>query len=220
MNVVEKYKLEIKKYSFSNRDILLYQTENVDEFLDRISNEEYCVDERFPFFIRVWDSGYYLAKYLLEETPISQIEGKQFLELGGGSGIVGIAVLLLGGKVIFSDYEEDSLELINLNCKLNGLNEFKTIKGDWRDFPVLTEKIDFLTASDVFYEQKFLTSLMRTAKIFLDDGAEFLLSDPGREYFYEYLQTIQKNGYKTDLKKVYKNQTTDLRNINIYRISL
>ncbi len=220
MSVIEKYKLKIKKYSFRDRDILLYQTENVDEFLDRISNEEYSKDERFPFFIRVWDSGYYLAKYLLEETPLFQIEGKQFLELGGGSGIVGIAILLLGGKVIFSDYEEDALEMINLNCKLNGLNEFKTIKGDWRDFPELNDKIDFLTASDVFYEQRFLTPLMNTAKTFLDRGALFLLSDPGREYCYEYLQTIQKNGYKTDLKKVYKNQTTDLRNINIYHISL
>ncbi|HQB61969.1 MAG TPA: 50S ribosomal protein L11 methyltransferase, partial [Spirochaetota bacterium] len=143
MNVIEKYRLEIKKYSFRDRDILLYQTEDVDEFLDRISNEEYNRDERFPFFIRVWDSGYYLAKYLLEETPISQIEGKRFLELGGGSGIVGIAILLLGGKVIFSDYEEDALKIIDLNCKLNGLNEFKTIKGDWRDFPALDEKIDF-----------------------------------------------------------------------------
>ncbi|HRU44372.1 MAG TPA: hypothetical protein P5322_07575, partial [Spirochaetota bacterium] len=59
-----------------------------------------------------------------------------------------------------------------------------------------------------------------TAKRFLDGGALFLLSDPGREYCYEYLQTIQKNGYKTELKKVYKNQTTDMRNINIYHINL
>ena len=218
MDIITKYNLKENKYFYRGNEIKIFQTENIDSLLDKISDEQFDVDERFPYFVKVWDSGYNLAKYFIEEFDKNLIRDKKYLELGSGSGIVGIALCLNGAKVVFSDYEIDSLSLCKINANANNITEVKLLSADWRNFPEVDTQIDYLIASDIFYENRFLLPLIDLTKRFLDKGTKFILSDPGREYCQLYLDCLNNDDYKVVLLKNYKNQENPVRDIRIYQI--
>merc|ERR1719461_1948910 len=60
----------------------------------------------------VWDCGVMMAKYL-ELQPADFFEGKTFVELGSGTGILGLVCAALGGTVIVSD-KDDEKPIIDL----------------------------------------------------------------------------------------------------------
>jgi len=64
----------------------------------------------------VWDAALVLAKYL--ELRKEDICGKKIIELGSGTGVVGLAAATLGADVIVSDLE-DNLQLMKQNISSN-----------------------------------------------------------------------------------------------------
>lgn len=62
--------------------------------------------------------------FLLHSDFSSLIRNKICVELGAGTGIVGILASMMGGKVTLTD-QESMLELMQENIKLNGLEEKK-----------------------------------------------------------------------------------------------
>ncbi|KAJ1977474.1 Methyltransferase-like protein 21B [Dimargaris verticillata] len=60
----------------------------------------------------VWDGAYILAQYLTHHIPLS---GHRCLELGAGSGLVGLAAWLHGAKVTLTDLPE---ALPHLRCNV------------------------------------------------------------------------------------------------------
>jgi len=197
MNIIEKYGLTIKNIEISDMIIKLYQTENLDKFLDTIDPDEYYKDERFPYFVNVWQSGIGLSLYFKKHFQIDHIKGKSFLELGSGTGIVGIVISLLGGIVTFSDYEEDSLSMCEANYKLNELKDFKGFIGDWRDFPFPEKSFDYIIGSDLLYEKRFVTPLSVVTDYFLRKDSSFILSDPDRNHCPEFIKTMGEKGCNT-----------------------
>jgi len=77
--------------------------------------------------------------------PFGAAQGKilHILDMFAGSGCIGIAILkhIKNSQVVFSDINKDNLKQIEINCKLNSINEkrykiiesdvFKNIKGDY-----------------------------------------------------------------------------------------
>ena len=217
-DIIKKYNLKVKSLKGKNSEMKIFQAETLDNIIDSIIFNKFTEDERFPYFLNIWDSGIHLFRFLTEEFDAKIFKNKKIVELGSGTGIVGISFLKLGGKVLFTDFESEALELCKLNANLNHFKKIKTLMADWRNFPDLKFKADYITGSDLFYEKRMLQPLTDTSMKFLDRGAKFILADPSREYCSDYLRLMDDKGYKTSIMKVYKNSISTLRDTRIYQI--
>ena len=68
----------------------------------------------------VWDTAIIMAKWLEFNCDQTYFEGKTFLELGSGTGILGLIVARLGGNVIVTDKHDETFltDLLKENLKV------------------------------------------------------------------------------------------------------
>ncbi|XP_067895176.1 protein-lysine methyltransferase METTL21D isoform X1 [Heterodontus francisci] len=117
----------------------------------------------------VWDAALVLAKYLETSTfyqdGLHAFTGKSVVELGSGTGVVGLMASVLGAHVTVTDLEELQ-ELLNININDNkhlvtGSIQAKVLK--WgesvKDLP---PDPDYILVADCIYYEQSLEPLLRT----------------------------------------------------------
>ncbi|XGW10956.1 hypothetical protein V3C99_012448 [Haemonchus contortus] len=123
----------------------------------------------------VWPGAQYLAEFLCSNSEL--FRNKVCLELGAGTGILGLTAAKLGARrVILTDYpSEEILSLLEENVKKNELSNSCLVKGlDWQDRENVAstidalEELDFLIAADVFYDVCTFRPLLSTICQFFD----------------------------------------------------
>ena len=60
----------IKKYNYGDYIIKLEQISNVDELVDEISDDEFNLDERLPYWAEVWPSAQALTGFVLKNQSL------------------------------------------------------------------------------------------------------------------------------------------------------
>jgi predicted nicotinamide N-methyase len=137
-------------------------------------------DEDFgvPYWAFGWGGGLALARHILKFPAI--IAGRRVLDLGAGSGIVGIAAAKSGARhVIAADIDRHAIAATALNSAANGV-AVSAFAGD------LTAgsppAVDVVPVGDLFYAQ----DLARRVTAFLDRCAgsniAVLIGDPWRRF--------------------------------------
>ncbi|KAF4318945.1 hypothetical protein JM18_006359 [Phytophthora kernoviae] len=121
--------------------------------------------------LTTWDGSVVLAKYL-EHKRREDIAGSRIVELGSGTGLVGISAALLGAReVILTDlaYVVDNLaanaaETLKLaaNADRPVESDVSTQVLDWFNPPKDLGDIDFLMASDVVWVEELIPPLVKT----------------------------------------------------------
>jgi len=100
----------------------------------------------------VWDAALVLCKYFenVEEFPIGYFTGKKIIELGAGTGCVGLVLSRLGGKVTLTD-QKQMLPLLEHNTKLNNLeHKVQVVEFNWgEETPLLSPPYDIILLSDL-----------------------------------------------------------------------
>ena len=130
-----------------------------------------------PYWAFAWAGGQAMARYLLDNREIAA--GKRVLDLGSGSGLVGIAALKCGaGAVTAADTDRLAMAAAGLNAQLNGV-KLGCTADDLLDGPNLGW--DLVVAGDVFFEQP-MAGRMETWLRHLACTATVLIGDPGRTY--------------------------------------
>jgi predicted nicotinamide N-methyase len=131
-----------------------------------------------PYWAYPWGGGLALARYVLDHPEI--VVGRRVLDLGAGSGLVGIAAAKTGAaSVVAVDTCPYARTATALNAQANGVSvEFQL--GDLLgDAP--PDDIDLVLAGDLFYE----AALAERSLGFLDRcvtaGIDVLVGDPWRE---------------------------------------
>ena len=133
-----------------------------------------------PYWAHVWGGGLALARYLLDRGELrGDVRGRRVLDLGAGSGLVGIAAAKAGaGAVLASDSDPDALAAVAVNAALNDV-AITCLRGDLLDGP--PPEVDLIAVGDLFYEAR----LARRVTIFLDRcvraGIDVLVGDPWRK---------------------------------------
>lgn len=132
--------------------------------------------EAAPYWAYWWAGGLALARYLLDHP--AQVAGRRVLDLGAGSGLVGIAAARAGAvHVTAAEIDPRARAAIACNAALNGVS-IADILGEITDGPV--PDADLLLVGDVFYAPEVATRI--TA--FLDRcgiaGIDVLVGDPWR----------------------------------------
>jgi len=123
-----------------------------------------------PYWAFCWASGSALASFIGANDAL--FRGKKLIDLGAGSGVVGIAAAKVGASVICCDIDPDALIAVESNAELNGVRCHRSARSA---FPKLGEialsqslgdspNADILVAADVLYDPQNLPLLDHFAK--------------------------------------------------------
>ncbi|GMK59092.1 hypothetical protein CspeluHIS016_0701070 [Cutaneotrichosporon spelunceum] len=160
---------------------------------------------------KVWDSGLALASWLFRwlrgghphteaRNVLGRLDGARSLELGSGTGLVGIALSLLDpkAKVIATDLDS-AMEIMRENVALNNLGD--RVEADVLDWdvplPAWATNMPVVIAADVTYNTASFPALVETLERLLkaeaDGGAPRLVlaykqRDPGERELWTMLR--------------------------------
>nr|CAH7768033.1 unnamed protein product [Callosobruchus chinensis] len=178
--------------------------------------------------LQIWECSYDLLNYIVSEKI--QFKNVKVLDLGCGSGIIGIYTLLHGSTCYFQDYNEDVLQYFTIpNILVNDkqlLERSKFYSGDWESFANNMvsdslpegEKFDYIFTSETVYSTHSYPKLHKVFESLLkDDGKVYLAAKSfyfgvggGVPYFKEFL----------DKNKVFKYLTVWEHTTGIKRVIL
>ncbi len=162
-----------------------------------------------PYWAFAWAGGQALARYVLDHPEI--VRGKRVLDIGSGSGLVGLAAAEAGAAdVLAADIDNFACAAIRLNATVND-SAIAVTQDDLIGAPCAW---DVILVGDLFYERPLAERLLAWLKQL---NVPALLGDPDRNYF-------PKSGIE-ELAR-YKVQTTrdledrDIRDTGVYRLTL
>jgi predicted nicotinamide N-methyase len=128
-----------------------------------------------PYWAFAWAGGQALARYLLDNPGL--VTGKRVLDVGAGSGLVGIAAAKAGAaSVLAADIDAFACAAIALNAEVNGV----TLDVTGEDRIGMAAPFDVILVGDLFYERPLAERLLAWLTPL---PALVLLGDPGRSYF-------------------------------------
>jgi predicted nicotinamide N-methyase len=163
-------------FELAGRSIELIAPAEPDRFLDDpdviAANQR---DDYMPYWSYLWPAAPPFAKALLRAPwPVQTT----ILDLGSGIGLTGLASLIRGDRVVFSDYDPQALLLCRHNAVRNGLNDPEILQLDWRTpsqrrFPVIT-------GCEVTYEARNHGPILVLLDKMLADNGVAWIADPGR----------------------------------------
>lgn len=131
-----------------------------------------------PYWAYAWAGGAVLARYVLDRPSI--VAGKRVLDLGAGSGLVGIAAAKAGARaVIAAEIDRNGVVALHLNAQANG------VAIQIRDEEITAgaaPAVDLVLAGDVFYAQDVGQRMLPFLDRCLAAGIDVLVGDPGRAW--------------------------------------
>jgi predicted nicotinamide N-methyase len=151
-----------------------------DALLERLEEPAAAGTPHFadPYWAKLWPAAPLLAEALVRNRPPA---GTRVLELGCGSGLVGVTALACNLDVTFSDYVPLAVYLALQNAARNGLSSGQGITLDWQTDPQLPgDRFDLILAADVTYDQLNLDALLDVVEHRLAAGGQAWFGDTGR----------------------------------------
>ncbi len=143
----------------------------------------------------VWESGLRMVDYFLSNRHL--VEGARVLELGTGTGMVGIATAMMGANVVLSDQNSRLLELVGKNIEKNvdgiraGGGSARCRLLDWREIEHAEDVVDqegpfdLVIGSDVLYGGHTThPMLINTLPVVCSDSTRIFFTYPSRDLEY------------------------------------
>ncbi|HET7085052.1 MAG TPA: methyltransferase [Rhizomicrobium sp.] len=128
-----------------------------------------------PYWAFAWAGGQALARYVLDNPAL--VGGKRVLDIGAGSGLVGLAAIKAGAaSVLAADIDAFACAAIRLNAEANACalavsqDDMIGTAGSW----------EVILVGDLFYERPLAERLLAWLTPL---KLPALLGDPGRNYF-------------------------------------
>ncbi|MEQ1608267.1 MAG: 50S ribosomal protein L11 methyltransferase [Hyphomonadaceae bacterium] len=131
-----------------------------------------------PYWAYHWGGGLALARHVLDHRE--SVAGRRVLDLGAGSGIVGIAGAMSGASyVTAADVDRYAIVAIELNAAANGVT-IETFHGDVTIGS--PPDVDIVMVGDLFYEAGLAARVTAFLDRCLAARIEVLVGDPWRAF--------------------------------------
>jgi predicted nicotinamide N-methyase len=160
-----------------DKSFMIRRVKNIDVLIDAISEEEFRVGERLPYWADIWPSSIALSEYVLENQD--DFAGKKILELGCGLGLTGIVASAIGGEVIFTDNDSHALYFTEENFRRNFKRKASVQLFDWRN-PGHSQSFDIILAADIIYEKRWLEPVLNVLDKKLAETGIAYIANPDR----------------------------------------
>ena len=190
-DLIRKFRTVNRALRIAERDVTVLSPANAD---DLISEDDYVLDERLPYWADLWPS----AQILANEVAIMRLSGLRVLELGCGLGVVAIGATMAGAQVTATDYYEDSLLFARLNVAEATGQSIATRMVDWTEMPTDLGRFDVVLASDVLYEHRYASLVADAIAKTLVRGGEAIVADPGRIALDEFREECSDRGLASE----------------------
>ena len=158
--------------------------------------------QNFPLWPKLWKASWILADYLAAK-PVEK--NKTFLEIGAGLGLVSIVACCFGHRITMTENNPDALHFAQANAHLNGCPGLPIVELDWHQ-PSLTEKYDYIVASEVVYNTADFAPLVKLFQTVLKSDGEIMLASEMRKTSGEFYQYLQPTFRVQTLKKILRSE--------------
>jgi ETFB lysine methyltransferase len=201
----------------AGQNFILKRVKNLDELVDKISDELFNEDERLPYWAELWPSALALTEYILQSAQ--KFRNKEILELGCGMGLTTMALSLIKPKsLLATDYEEAALQNTEKNFALNNILRHPDLQLlDWRK-PQLDKTYEVIVASDVAYEQRFFQPLIDLFKKYLAEDGRVILAEPNRTIARTFFGKLALAGFDFKMEDKFVIQNAKTIKVTIYEI--
>lgn len=164
-----------------------------------------------PFWAFAWAGGQALSRYILDNPDI--VRGKNVLDFGAGSGLIGVAAAKAGAKTVLSaDIDNFAVEAIKINATSNGV-EVEATAEDLVD--VENRGWEVILVGDMCYERPLAERIEAWLRRLAAEGVTVLIGDPGRTY-------LPKTGLEKLISYAVMTtrelEDTDVRNTSVWRV--
>ncbi len=128
-----------------------------------------------PYWAYHWAGGTVLARYILDYPEI--VRGKSLIDLGSGSGVVGIAAMMAGAQAVTAiDIDPYATAATLLNAQANGV-AITARTGELTSPP----EADLILGGDVFYDEALAEKMSGLFGECVAQGIAVLVGDMGRK---------------------------------------
>lgn len=186
-------KLITEKVAVGDNELIIYRVKNLDDLVDQVTDDEFNKDERLPYWAELWPSAMALSRFLASNTNL--LSQKKVIELGCGLGLTSLAAMMQQPEYLLcTDYEEAALKLTKMNFKLNRVRLPQLKLMDWRA-PDCTNQFDVILASDILYEKRFFTPLLKLFRNLLTPDGMIILAEPNRTIARDFFLQLKECNY-------------------------
>lgn len=147
-----------------------------------------------PYWAYVWPASLNLARQVAS-APWPR--GTRVLELGCGVGLAGLAAVLRGDDVVFSDYDPVAVDLCLLNARRWGQSATGWV-FDWRS-PGNSTRFEAILGCEVIYELGNHDPLLNVLDHLLSDTGLAWFADAGRIRAPAFIDRLPPRGYDVRL---------------------
>jgi ETFB lysine methyltransferase len=188
-----------------------------DDVLDSISEEQYEKDKFLPYWAEQWPACLPLFNYLsLHGSQVIPLSGIT-CEMGSGLGIISMLLSCRKNRIVATDISADACKYSAYNMGQHAPHPM-VICSDWRASPFKT-KFDLVVASDILYEQRWISPVLYFLETSLKTGGAAFIADPCRQWWREFQEAAEDRGFtlsKTWQEIVNQGKTT----VEILRLAL
>lgn len=215
---VEVFTSECEEIAISYIDIATIQILGGDLEVAGDKNSD-LVNGVYEGGLKIWEATEDVLNYLIKSSEIA-LSGKKCLDLGCGSGILGIYAVKKSGIVTFQDYNSEVIHNLTIPNVIVNIEESEDLtkedfwkqsfwSGDWDDFTAQNEdKFDVILTAETIYNPDYYQKLLNLFKnrlatygvIYLACKVFYFGCNGNLRDFEKLLETDGSFSYKTVLK--------------------
>ncbi|XP_038646287.1 EEF1A lysine methyltransferase 3-like [Scyliorhinus canicula] len=164
----------------------------------------------------IWDSAIFLCNYFEKENI--NFTGKKVIELGSGTGMVGILAALLGGDVTLTDKPKIRTQLennvgINMPSVCNHRIRFRPLVWG-EDLAKFSPIYDFVLGTDIVYSSAAYPALVKTLRYFGQLGTTIIMCSELRSVHGAFHDDVITQYFHSQIVARLEN-----KDINVYKIT-